>query len=154
MPTFKNIRVKMRGGKSRLQRVQVLASGKYKFVKNLTKGKKRATKSTRSSSSKRSVRKTARRYRKKRRGGGGKSLTRTAFKLIRIGALIAPAAHYAMITASPENKIRYGLRAYTGYDMTTGSWDFGRLAEGWGAFLGACLATYGIPKITSILRKL
>jgi len=101
---------------------------------------------------KRRVKRTARR--KKRRGGGGKSLTRTAFKLIRIGALVAPAAHYAMITASPENKIRYGLRAYTGYDMTTGSWDFGRLAEGWGAFLGACLATYGIPKITSILRKL
>jgi len=39
MPTFKNIRIKMRGGKTRLQRVQVLASGKYKFVKNLTKGR-------------------------------------------------------------------------------------------------------------------
>ena len=37
MPTFKNIRIKMKGGKTRLQRVQVLASGKYKFVKNLTK---------------------------------------------------------------------------------------------------------------------
>ena len=37
MPTFKNIRIKMRGGKTRLQRVQVLASGKYKFVKNLSK---------------------------------------------------------------------------------------------------------------------
>ena len=35
MPTFKNIRIKMRGGKTRLQRVQVLASGKYKFVKNI-----------------------------------------------------------------------------------------------------------------------
>ncbi len=39
MPTFKNIRIKMKNGKSRLQRVQVLASGKYKFVKNLTKGR-------------------------------------------------------------------------------------------------------------------
>lgn len=39
MPTYKNIRIKMKGGKTRLQRVQVLASGKYKFVKNLTKGK-------------------------------------------------------------------------------------------------------------------
>lgn len=39
MPTYKNIRIKKRGGGTRLQRVQVLASGKYKFVKNLTKGK-------------------------------------------------------------------------------------------------------------------
>ena len=39
MPTYKNIRIKMKGGKTRLQRVQVLASGKYKFVKNLVKGK-------------------------------------------------------------------------------------------------------------------
>ena len=39
MPTFKNIRIKKRGGGTRLQRVQVLKSGKYKFVKNLVKGK-------------------------------------------------------------------------------------------------------------------
>jgi len=43
MPTFKNIRIKMKNGKTRLQRVQVLASGKYKFVKNLP-GYKRSTK--------------------------------------------------------------------------------------------------------------
>lgn len=40
MPTFKNIRIKKRGGGTRLQRVQVLASGKYKFVKNLVRSKK------------------------------------------------------------------------------------------------------------------
>ena len=43
MPTFKNIRIKKRGGGTRLQRVQVLASGKYKFVKNLVKGKGKTT---------------------------------------------------------------------------------------------------------------
>lgn len=37
MPTYKNIRIKMKNGKSRLQRVQILASGKYKFVKNTKK---------------------------------------------------------------------------------------------------------------------
>ena len=47
MATYKNITVKKRGGGTRQQRVQVLASGKYKFVKNL------GTKT-------RSVRKTAR----------------------------------------------------------------------------------------------
>ncbi|GAI22397.1 unnamed protein product, partial [marine sediment metagenome] len=40
MPTYKNIRVPVgKSGKTRSQRVQVLASGKYKFVKNLVKGK-------------------------------------------------------------------------------------------------------------------
>jgi len=46
MPTYKNIRIKKRGGGTRLQRVQVLASGKYKFVKNLTKGKRKTYKIT------------------------------------------------------------------------------------------------------------
>ncbi|MBA7537266.1 hypothetical protein ES705_29533 [subsurface metagenome] len=46
MPTFKNIRIKMKNGKSRLQRVQVLASGKYKFVKNLTKSRSTSTSKT------------------------------------------------------------------------------------------------------------
>jgi len=42
MPTYKNIQIKKRGGGTRLQRVQVLASGKYKFVKNIaTKAKKK-----------------------------------------------------------------------------------------------------------------
>jgi hypothetical protein len=31
----KTIRIKMKGGKTRLQRVQVLASGKFKFIKNI-----------------------------------------------------------------------------------------------------------------------
>jgi len=35
MPKFKNIRVKMANGKSRIQRAQVLRSGKLKFVKNI-----------------------------------------------------------------------------------------------------------------------
>lgn len=34
MVSFKNIRIKKRGGGTRTQRVQVLSSGKYKFVKN------------------------------------------------------------------------------------------------------------------------
>lgn len=44
MPTFKNIRIKKRGGGTRLQRVQVLASGKYKFVKNLGSKAKKSVK--------------------------------------------------------------------------------------------------------------
>ncbi len=37
MSTFKSIRIKKRGGGTRLQRVKVLKSGKFKFVKNLKK---------------------------------------------------------------------------------------------------------------------
>lgn len=43
MAKYKDIRVKKAGGGTRLQRVQVLASGKYKFVKN-THHEKKASK--------------------------------------------------------------------------------------------------------------
>lgn len=46
----------MKNGKTRLQRVQVLASGKYKFVKNLTSKAKKTVKTVRS----RSVRSSSR----------------------------------------------------------------------------------------------
>jgi len=52
MPTYKNIRIKKRGGGTRLQRVQVLASGKYKFVKNLSKSSTSKTKTKKKSGSK------------------------------------------------------------------------------------------------------
>ena len=58
MPKYKTIRIKKAGGGTRPQKVQVLASGKYKFVKNNTKTRKtKPKKSTR----KGQVRKTARR---------------------------------------------------------------------------------------------
>jgi len=37
MPKFKNIRIKMANGKTRLQKARVLASGKLRFVKNTTR---------------------------------------------------------------------------------------------------------------------
>jgi predicted class III extradiol MEMO1 family dioxygenase len=40
---LKTIRIKKPGGGTRLQKVKVLASGKYKFVKNTTKGMIRKT---------------------------------------------------------------------------------------------------------------
>jgi len=55
MPKFKNITIKKKGGGKRTQRVQVLSSGKYKFVKNKTKTKRKT------STKKGQVRKTARR---------------------------------------------------------------------------------------------
>ena len=52
MATYKNIRIKKRGGGTRLQRVQVLASGKYKFVKNISKSSTSKTTKKKSGSKK------------------------------------------------------------------------------------------------------
>ena len=43
MTVYKNITIKMKGGKTRMQRVKVLKSGKYKFVKNLGSKAKKST---------------------------------------------------------------------------------------------------------------
>lgn len=67
MPTYKNIRIPMKNGKSRLQRVQVLASGKYKFVKNVgTKAKKAGKKAVKT------VRSRSRASKVKKMGNNGK----------------------------------------------------------------------------------
>lgn len=158
MSKFKNIRVKMRGGKSRLQRVQVLASGKYKFVKNIGRRVKsrvtRRTRRTRRSNVKRRVNRTARRYRKKRRGGGGKSIQRTVFKFIRIGALVGSGAvRYSQMTGDPMVKAGRTLISYGGMEYD-GSFSWGLLSKMWAPFLAACGATYGIPKLIGIIRKL
>ena len=89
---------------------------------------------------------------KKRRGG--KSIQRTAFKLIRLGALAAPGVFIAMKPISSKDKVNDIITAYTGYSPRWGDFRFERLLQGWGAYLGAVLTTYGIPKLTGIIRKL
>ena len=71
MAQYKNIRIPMKNGKTRLQRVQVLASGKYKFVKNT--GSVRKTSPKRASKPKRRTRTLAKKnYRSRARGVLGK----------------------------------------------------------------------------------
>jgi len=57
----------MKGGKSRLQRVKVLASGKYKFVKNLTKSKSRSVKTKTNPKKKGKVKTMAKKKRRSRK---------------------------------------------------------------------------------------
>lgn len=148
--TFKNIRIPKIGGGSRLQRVKVLASGKYKFVKNLAKSRSRSSKKTKTKSKKRGYPKMGKKNRKR-----GKNLQATLFRLIRLGALVAPAAYTAL-----EHKddmywaVEHGVYRYTGWSGARGKWEPKGLLEGWGPFLGACLATYGIPKLVSFIRRL
>jgi len=117
MPKYKNIRVKKPNGGYRTQRVQVLASGKYKFVKN--KGTKRATKARR-----RSVRAAPARRRRtyvarrKKRGGGRR-------KGIRIGATAGMIAGlYATYQEYKANGTTGVVKALTGYSIPNGTWNW------------------------------
>ena len=69
MPTFKNIRIKMKNGKTRLQRVQILASGKYKFVKNI---KSASSKTSRARKPSKSLKRRSGKSRNVRKTGKGK----------------------------------------------------------------------------------
>jgi hypothetical protein len=66
MASYKNIRIKKKGGGTRIQRVQVLASGKYKFVKNT--GTKSRTKASSKPKTKRRIFSMARRKKRRSRG--------------------------------------------------------------------------------------
>jgi len=72
MVKFKNIRIKKPSGGSRLQRVQVLSSGKFKFVKNIKR--KRAVKKNvgkRKGTRRKSGRRATKKRRPSRRAAGG-----------------------------------------------------------------------------------
>ena len=118
-------------------------------------GTRRRTSRTRRSNPKRRVK---RRMARRKRCGGGKSLQRTIFKWIRVGALVAPGVGMGVNAAKKgwgaEGVIDQVLQCYTGYSFIHRKFDMKWLVTGWGPFLAATLATYGIPKIAGILRKL
>lgn len=91
---------------------------------------------------------------KKRRGG--KSLSRTVFKWLRVASLVAPGVHAALDPKwpRPKDKFHVIMYRYTGFDMDTGRFHPEALVEGYGPFLATTLATYGIPKIAGIIRKI
>jgi len=92
--------------------------------------------------------------RKKHHGGGGKSLQKTAFKLIRTGALVAPGVTRAYAwRAHPETAIKAGLLCYAGIN-TENQFDMGLLTQSWTPFVAATGATYLIPKLAALIRRL
>ena len=115
------------------------------------KGKRRKSKKTRTSNPKR--RKKVRRMGRRKRRRGGKSMTRTVFKLVRLGALVAPAASVAVGPEDNRWKLNKALEMYTGF-WPGRAWKPEKMLQGWGPYIGACLATYGIPKLVSIIRRL
>ena len=147
----KNIRIKMKGGGTRLQRVKVLASGKFKFIKNLgrksTHSKKSATKHTKT----RSVNRTVRRY-GRRSHRGGKSLISGIEKIGTTVALIGPAVEVILSKRQPP--LNWIVARYTGYSLDQGEFQWNRLVEGWGPVVGFTAARIGAHKIMGLLRRI
>lgn len=117
--------------------------------------KKGSTKSTAAR-----VRSTNRSKPKAKPKGGNRTVgkksfnTQKLFKYVRLGALAAPIAGVALSSMSTEDKIRNIARNLTGYDYKYGVFDWKWLAQGYGPFVAASAVTYGIPKLTSIIRGL
>lgn len=133
-PYQKHVQSEMKKGKSMKQ-----AASSWKSKKK-GNSSKRKTNSSNNKGGKKSVSK------------GGFN-TQKIFKYVRLAALAAPAAGIALTTATPEAKLKEGLKIYTGYDIDNKTFRFDKLAQGWLPFLGASVATYGIPKLTAMLRS-
>ena len=149
-----------RWGISKLAWRKFRAGALTKGIRTRTKAIKRRIRRTRRSRSparKRGVRRMARRYRRKRRRGG-KSMTRTAFKFIRLGALAGPAiARYAESDGAGMGqfgKLADALCSYGGWSIGHRRFEADLFARAWTPFVLACAATYGIPKLVSIIRRL
>ena len=132
MPSFKNIRLKMKGGKTRTQRVQVLASGKYRFVKNI---------GSRSSKVTRTVKKTTRRrFSLARRRRGRRGSRKFTLPLAPIAGLIAAPAVRAGINAAiagDVNGVMYEAAKFVG--ITGDRFDAFALASNVTPLLIGCL---------------
>ena len=138
--TFKNIKIKKRGGGTRLQRVQVLASGKYKFVKNLTTSvKKSPSKKAVKTTSKRKVTRKLGKSKKKRR-------TKTIPLAIVLGGAAGivgrpPGAHASPLEATMQGDYNGAMNLlienFTGFYPPEGRWDIQRAVGLKGLVIGA-----------------
>lgn len=138
--TFKNIKIPKRGGGTRLQRVKVLASGKYKFVKNLTKSSKQSpSKTGGKTTAKRQVNRKLTKKNKKKR-------TKTIPMAIVLGGLSGIVARPPGAHASPYEAARDGdyagalnlaMENYTGFYPPNNTFDLKRAVGLHGLLIGA-----------------
>ena len=152
----KNIRIKMKGGKTRLQRVKVLKSGKYKFIKN--KKRKRKTSNLKRSKLGRRTRwkkkhNPNRKGGKKRMGRKNNNIAGQIMKWSRVGALLLPGIGYATMKLSTNEKIRHIGLIYTGWDNREHRFKPEWLIKGWTPYLSTVLVTGLVQKISAILRR-
>lgn len=124
---YKNIRIKMKSGKTRTQRVQVLKSGKYKFVKNLGTTVKRKISRKSNPKKTRSVKRTAKKKRRRR----SRSMT---IPIAAVGGGLAgaiePIINCGIKQGDWLNAARWTIAHYTGYDMIDGVFRAEELMKG------------------------
>jgi len=136
---------------------RVVESTKAAAMKAVGLSQSQSTKKTETKSKKNPNRRKTNLTNKGNRRRG--NLQATAFKLIRIGSLVAPAistykdgvAHHG---GSTMMGVASALSGYGGYDTAQKKFRLDLLARHWTPFLGAVAATHGIPKIAGMIRRL
>lgn len=121
---FKNITIKKRGGGTRTQRVKVLKSGKFKFVKNLSKTKTPRTRKT-NVSRRKGVKKMARR--KRRRRSNGMTIPIAPIAGLMVG-LAEPVQ--ALLAGDIDGAANHLAYKYLGYDRKNNTVDLQGLWQG------------------------
>lgn len=92
---------------------------------------------------------------RKKRGYSRGFSTQSMFKWLRIGALAAPAAYWAMQpNMDAKTKIALAMRSYTGYNFVENKFDAQYLMGGWAPFILTTVLTHGVSKLGGIIRKL
>jgi len=142
----KNIHIKMKGGGSRLQRVKVLASGKYKFIKNLVHSKSRAASPRHKTTKTRSVRNTTKRKRSHSRQG----LVRGVENIASAVALLAPTA---LDVYQSNTKAATFVYRVSGYASDTHKWHVDALVGTYGPFVAFKLLALAYHKANGLLRR-
>jgi len=120
----KTITIKKKGGGTRKQKVKVLASGKYKFVKNSTKTQSKYTKKVKKTTIKRRVKRTA-----KKRRRGKRAFTIPLAPVAGLAAGLVWPAKLAM-DGKYEEALNHISMNYTGYDSWSGTWNPNHLMKG------------------------
>ena len=123
-------------------------------AKHIGYSKSRTTKSKTTRRKKTNPTRRVKRTGRKKRRRGGKSLQRTVFKWLRVASLVAPAVNDILRGATPQQKAVFVIESYSGYNIDRGEFNAKWLARGWMPFLLTSLATYGIPKLMGIIRRL
>jgi hypothetical protein len=123
MASYKNIKIKKKGGGTRIQRVQVLASGKYKFVKNT--GTKSRTKASSKPTTKRRTNTMARKT--KRRSTRNFKIPVATLVGLGVGMVDPLMKLYHQDVRGAMADLSY---RYVGYNLPSKRLDFGGLQQG------------------------
>lgn len=162
MVKFRNIKVKMKGGKTRIQRAMVLASGKLRFVKNIHKyqvwkighkSKSRGSaprhKTTKTKHHRGGIHTTKKGH---HRGGGG--IMPAVKKIAMVGAGLAPIVRAATYPGSAQSKLDYGLSLYTGYSFMDNAWHIDRAISTYGPMAAVPIGFKLVSFVNKLFRRL